>query len=209
MRAAVGHPVTTQRESGHRHSGIQRGRFHRRGGQGGSRPMARRSWSMTARATIPERWQRKRVRWWCGRRSIAAMTRHWRAALPRPTKSAPMPWSRPMRMGSSIPARSRSPWKNWPRPIWFSACAIPARRDGRKLCSTSIRALRFGVPDILCGLKAFRIEAYRRHRAQPERPSVHTALALRLVARRRGVFHRARGCARARGPFAVWWSSKG
>ncbi len=38
--------------------------------------------------------------------------------------------------------------------------------------------LRFGVPDILCGMKGFRIETYRAHRAGMDRPSVYTAMAL-------------------------------
>ena len=38
--------------------------------------------------------------------------------------------------------------------------------------------LRFGVPDILCGMKGFRIEVYRAHRARMDVPSVYTALAL-------------------------------
>ena len=41
--------------------------------------------------------------------------------------------------------------------------------------------LRFGVPDILCGLKGFRTEVYRPHRARAAMPSVHTALALALL----------------------------
>lgn len=40
---------------------------------------------------------------------------------------------------------------------------------------------RFGVPDILCGMKAFRTEAYRSSPALAARPSVHTALALALL----------------------------
>ena len=40
---------------------------------------------------------------------------------------------------------------------------------------------RFGVPDILCGLKGFRTEAYARHRHCFATPSVHTALALALL----------------------------
>lgn len=38
--------------------------------------------------------------------------------------------------------------------------------------------LRFGVPDILCGMKGFRIEVYRAHRAWMDRLSVYTAMAL-------------------------------
>lgn len=41
--------------------------------------------------------------------------------------------------------------------------------------------LRFGVPDILCGLKAFRMEDYVSHRHQLARRSVNTALALALM----------------------------
>ena len=40
---------------------------------------------------------------------------------------------------------------------------------------------RFNVPDILCGLKAFRTEAYVRHRDRAGGGSVHTALALALL----------------------------
>ncbi len=40
---------------------------------------------------------------------------------------------------------------------------------------------RFGVTDILCGLKGFRTEAYFRHRTCADSSSVHTALALALV----------------------------
>jgi glycosyltransferase involved in cell wall biosynthesis len=40
---------------------------------------------------------------------------------------------------------------------------------------------RFGVPDILCGLKGFSVDAYRSHRPLMERQSVHTALALALL----------------------------
>jgi hypothetical protein len=40
---------------------------------------------------------------------------------------------------------------------------------------------RFGVPDILCGLKVFRTEAYARHRNCASAASVHTALALALL----------------------------
>lgn len=40
---------------------------------------------------------------------------------------------------------------------------------------------RFGVPDILCGLKAFQTEAYRRYRARAAMPSVHTAVALAVL----------------------------
>ena len=43
--------------------------------------------------------------------------------------------------------------------------------------------LRFGVPDILCGLKAFRTESYRRHRDSMNRNSIFTALALALLRR--------------------------
>ena len=40
---------------------------------------------------------------------------------------------------------------------------------------------RFGVPDILCGLKAFRTEAYLRHRSCADSSSVYTAVALALL----------------------------
>ncbi len=45
--------------------------------------------------------------------------------------------------------------------------------------------VRFGVPDILCGFKAFRIERYRSEAYRAAQPSVYTALALALL--RRGV----------------------
>lgn len=48
---------------------------------------------------------------------------------------------------------------------------------------------RFGVPDILCGMKGFRIAAYRAHRGWMEAPSVYTAMALALL--------------RAKAPFAL------
>ncbi|HZS63055.1 MAG TPA: glycosyltransferase family 2 protein [Xanthobacteraceae bacterium] len=41
--------------------------------------------------------------------------------------------------------------------------------------------LRFGVSDILCGMKAFRVEAYCAHREKMAEPSVFTALALALL----------------------------
>jgi glycosyltransferase involved in cell wall biosynthesis len=40
---------------------------------------------------------------------------------------------------------------------------------------------RFGVPDILCGMKGFRVAAYRAHRGWMEMPSVYTAMALALL----------------------------
>jgi glycosyltransferase involved in cell wall biosynthesis len=40
---------------------------------------------------------------------------------------------------------------------------------------------RFGVPDILCGLKGFRIAAYARHRERVANGNVNTALALALL----------------------------
>jgi glycosyltransferase involved in cell wall biosynthesis len=45
--------------------------------------------------------------------------------------------------------------------------------------------LRFGVPDILCGFKAFRIERYRADGHRAAEPSVYTAFALALL--RQGV----------------------
>jgi glycosyltransferase involved in cell wall biosynthesis len=45
--------------------------------------------------------------------------------------------------------------------------------------------LRFGVPDILCGFKAFRIERYRTEGHRAVKPSVYTAFALALL--RQGV----------------------
>lgn len=44
---------------------------------------------------------------------------------------------------------------------------------------------RFGVPDILCGFKAFRIERYRSQSHRAAEPSVYTAVALALL--RQGV----------------------
>ena len=41
--------------------------------------------------------------------------------------------------------------------------------------------VRFGVPDILCGLKAFRIDGYAAHRGQLAGQSINTALALTLL----------------------------
>lgn len=38
--------------------------------------------------------------------------------------------------------------------------------------------LRFGVPDILCGMKGFHIDTYRMHRTEMDAPSVYTAMAL-------------------------------
>lgn len=42
--------------------------------------------------------------------------------------------------------------------------------------------LRFGVPDILCGLKAFAMPLYRAHRGAAGRNSINTALTLRALA---------------------------
>ena len=41
--------------------------------------------------------------------------------------------------------------------------------------------LRFKVPDILCGLKGFRMQAYARHRDSTAGNSINTALALSLL----------------------------
>lgn len=41
--------------------------------------------------------------------------------------------------------------------------------------------LRFGVTDILCGMKGIRTDLYRPHRVQAALPSVYTALALALL----------------------------
>jgi glycosyltransferase involved in cell wall biosynthesis len=41
--------------------------------------------------------------------------------------------------------------------------------------------LRFAVPDMLCGLKGFRMRSYAAHRAATETASVNTALALTLL----------------------------
>jgi hypothetical protein len=38
--------------------------------------------------------------------------------------------------------------------------------------------LRFGVPDILCGMKGVHIDTYRAHRGGMDTPSVYTAMAL-------------------------------
>ncbi len=61
------------------------------------------------------------------------------------------------------------------------------RRAGAARWSESLfniyARLRFGVPDILCGLKAFRTESYRLHRACMAKPSIFTALALALLRR--------------------------
>lgn len=38
--------------------------------------------------------------------------------------------------------------------------------------------LRFGVPDILCGMKGFHIDVYRAYRTAMDMPSVYTAMAL-------------------------------
>ncbi len=40
---------------------------------------------------------------------------------------------------------------------------------------------RFGVPDILCGLKAFSASVYRAHGAAAERRSINTAMALAAI----------------------------
>lgn len=53
-------------------------------------------------------------------------------------------------------------------------------RVGEWLFSEYAR-LRFDIPDILCGVKAFAISVYRAHRWAPERKSVNTALALAAV----------------------------
>jgi glycosyltransferase involved in cell wall biosynthesis len=41
--------------------------------------------------------------------------------------------------------------------------------------------LRFGVPDILCGLKGFHTQSYHRYRSRMKESSVHTAVALALL----------------------------
>ena len=40
---------------------------------------------------------------------------------------------------------------------------------------------RYGTPDILCGLKGFRKDAYLRHRSRADARSVHTSVALALL----------------------------
>ena len=49
--------------------------------------------------------------------------------------------------------------------------------------------VRFGIDDILCGVKAFDVDVYRRHRRAMDEPSIGTALA--LAAMRAGVPHEA------------------
>ena len=62
---------------------------------------------------------------------------------------------------------------------------LGVRQNGAARWSESLfnlySRLRFGVPDILCGLKGFCTEVYRPHRACAATPSVHTALALALL----------------------------
>lgn len=41
--------------------------------------------------------------------------------------------------------------------------------------------IRFGVPDVLCGLKGFRMEHYLEHQFRAGSSSVHTAMALALL----------------------------
>jgi glycosyltransferase involved in cell wall biosynthesis len=54
--------------------------------------------------------------------------------------------------------------------------AVPARSSER-IFSAYVRT-RFGVADILCGMKAFDIDVYRAHRETMELSSIGTALAL-------------------------------
>jgi glycosyltransferase involved in cell wall biosynthesis len=46
--------------------------------------------------------------------------------------------------------------------------------------------LRFGVPDILCGMKGFRTAVYRAHRPRMDEASVYTALALAALRAKTG-----------------------
>jgi hypothetical protein len=46
--------------------------------------------------------------------------------------------------------------------------------------------LRFGVPDILCGMKGFHVSVYRAHHAWMETSSVYTAMALAALRARTG-----------------------
>jgi glycosyltransferase involved in cell wall biosynthesis len=81
----------------------------------------------------------------------------------------------------------------------LNACAIPTvldhlrevplvigvRERGAGRWSESLfniyARLRFRVADILCGMKGFRTDLYRAHRAQAGLPSVFTALALAML----------------------------
>lgn len=58
-------------------------------------------------------------------------------------------------------------------------------RVGEWLINRYVR-LRFGVGDILCGMKAFRVEAYRRHATAMETGNVYTQLAFTLLRARAG-----------------------
>ncbi len=58
-----------------------------------------------------------------------------------------------------------------------------AARLGEVLFNTYSR-LRFGVPDILCGLKAFRADVYAPLQARMNDRSVYTSLALALLRRK-------------------------
>jgi len=61
----------------------------------------------------------------------------------------------------------------------------PARRA--EALFNAYARLRFGVPDILCGVKGYSMDVYRSHRAATERQSIGTGLA--LAALRQGVSH--------------------
>ena len=54
--------------------------------------------------------------------------------------------------------------------------AAPARVSERLFGMYTAR--RFGVPDVLCGVKAFRVATYRQHRAAMASSSIGTGLAL-------------------------------
>lgn len=58
-------------------------------------------------------------------------------------------------------------------------------RIGEWLINRYVR-LRFGVSDILCGMKAFRVEAYRRHSTAMDTGNVYTQLAMTLLRERAG-----------------------
>jgi glycosyltransferase involved in cell wall biosynthesis len=55
-----------------------------------------------------------------------------------------------------------------------------AARWSEALCNLYTQ-WRFGVPDILCGMKGFRVELYRSHRGWMDGRSVYTAMALALL----------------------------
>jgi hypothetical protein len=66
-----------------------------------------------------------------------------------------------------------------------SELVLGVRRSGAARFSEGLfnlyTRLRFQVPDILCGLKGFRMQAYVRHRDSTDGNSINTALALCLL----------------------------